>query len=94
MGHTALQQGETGLDDSSLRASARAFITAGRVSVPLPDQRWGGPGTGAQCMLCGAATEPHEIEIEIDNPRGGNGHCDSLCFHAACLAAIEREAHG
>ena len=76
--------------DEVLRAKARALVAAASLPLPLPRRRWGGPGVGAPCTLCGMAVDGHEVDIEIDLA-GRDGAGESCHFHVRCLAALEHE---
>jgi len=47
-----------------------------------PLRTWAGHGTGAVCNGCGLAIQAHEIEYEIEMPRGGVA--PTLHFHFVC----------
>jgi hypothetical protein len=60
--------------------------TSQDVDVTLMPRRmlrtWAGHGTGATCNGCGGSIEPHQIEYEIEMPRGSDAA--SLHFHFVC----------
>ena len=78
-------------DDHSLREKARELIRAGKLPSRAPDSLFGGPGTGAKCAICGAATAQSdmELEIEFDDPRSSNS--DSYLVHQRCFSMLELE---
>lgn len=80
-----------GESEDVLRAKARALIATARVPRELPTRRWGGPGIGVPCMVCGVAVEQHqtgiELELASDVGDGGANHH----FHVRCLAVLEHE---
>jgi hypothetical protein len=47
-----------------------------------PLRTWAGHGTGATCNGCGCMIQAHEIEYEIELPRGSNR--PTLHFHFVC----------
>jgi hypothetical protein len=47
-----------------------------------PLRTWAGQGTGATCNRCGGSIDPHQIEYEVEMPRGSDA--SSLHFHLAC----------
>jgi len=75
-------------DESLVRQQAREAIEAGRLPSHHPRRVWGGPGTGGCCAVCGHATEPHQIEFELDfgldeeSPSSVNYFAHSACFEA------------
>ena len=77
-------------EDAVLRAKARALVAAATLPSPLPKRRWGGPGVGAPCTLCGISVDAHEVDIEIDLA-GRDGAGKSCHFHVRCLATLQHE---
>jgi hypothetical protein len=77
--------------ERALRAKARALIQAGRVPDMLPTRRWGGPGIGAPCMVCGVAVEQQQVGIELELTPQHDGAAASQHFHVRCLAVLEHE---
>jgi hypothetical protein len=47
-----------------------------------PLRTWAGHGTGAVCNGCALTIQSHEIEYEIEMPRGGAA--PTLHFHFVC----------
>jgi hypothetical protein len=47
-----------------------------------PLRTWAGHGTGALCNGCACRIQAHEIEYEIEMPRGNS--VPSLHFHFVC----------
>lgn len=43
---------------------------------------WAGHGSGAPCNGCGGSIQEHEIEYEVEMPRGND--VPTLHFHFAC----------
>ena len=84
-----LQQDERA--QRALREKARAVIDAGHISGPLPAVRWGGPGAGVPCSVCGETLGAHEFEIEMElRPADGAGS-NNHHFHVHCVSALEYE---
>ena len=77
-------------DDSFLRKKAREVIQAGNLPNRPPDHVWGGPGTGAECAICGASMKHGEVELEIefsrDCPDSG-----SYLVHLRCFSILDLE---
>ena len=76
--------------DTLLRARARQLIETGKVPSRLPARRWGGPGSGTQCMVCGAPVRDDEVGVEIEFSCDGMGAANHD-FHVHCLEALELE---
>jgi hypothetical protein len=76
--------------DSTLRAKARALVEAGRLPIVLPNHRWGGPGAGSPCSVCGDPVGHDQMDIEFELMGAGNGATDHH-FHVPCLSALEHE---
>jgi hypothetical protein len=79
--------------DSLLRAKARALIEAGSLPNRLPDRKWGGPGIGTPCMVCGVRVNDDEIGLEIEFTCGDGSGASNHHFHVRCFAALELELH-
>ena len=77
--------------DGAVRARARTLIQARSFPRTLPVRRWGGPGVGTPCAVCGAAIEPSQMDIELELAPGQDGGAADHHFHVRCLAALERE---
>jgi hypothetical protein len=80
------------MTEEQLREKAREVLRAGKLPDRAPDSLWGGPGTGAKCVVCGASTTQSEVEIEIefthdDNPLGS----DNYHVHQRCYSMLELE---
>jgi hypothetical protein len=75
-------------DEGALREKARAAIQNGTLPTRRADRRFGGPGTGAPCAVCGqpVTLDQHEIEIEF-NRHGPMPGLDRYHLHRRCLAA-------
>jgi hypothetical protein len=76
------------MGELELRRRARELIRSGLLPPWRSDRIWGGPGSGATCILCGSSISEIEVEIEVE--------LDMLTraiahFHIACLQAWESE---
>ena len=78
-------------DDSFLRKKAREVIQAGNLPNRPPDHVWGGPGTGADCAICGASMKHGEVELEIEFSRGDCPDSSSYLVHLRCFSILELE---
>lgn len=72
-------------DESVLRRIARESIANGMLPRHSPKQTWGGPGTGAQCALCGASIDKHELEFEVEFG------VERLHLHLPCYSVWDSE---
>jgi hypothetical protein len=81
------------ITDSTLREKARALIKAGNLPNRLPDRKWGGPGGGAPCMVCGVPVNDHEIGLEIELTCPDGTGASNHHFHVRCFSALEVELH-
>ena len=65
---------------------AESGTTTGAERQPLQNEErlrtWAGYGSGALCNGCGRAVQEHEIEYEVEMPRGSE--VATLHFHFAC----------
>jgi hypothetical protein len=73
--------------DTPLRAVNMTTETVEPSRIPYREYReplrtWAGHGTGATCNECACVIQEHEIEFEIELPRGNNA--PSLHFHFVC----------
>lgn len=76
-------------DDTVLRQRAREAIDRGRLPARAPDQLWGGPGTRAECAVCGILTRYEEVELEIEFAEGtAEG---TYVVHPRCFTFLESE---
>ena len=79
-------------DETDPRRKARECVDSGKIPNRSPDRLYGGRGTGADCVICGAPVVPDQIEFEIEFDRNvpGSG-VDKYLVHLACLSAWESE---
>jgi hypothetical protein len=79
-------------NDKRLREQAREAIAAGKIPARAPQGTWGGPGSGAQCAICGKTVGREEIEFELQFAREAHDPDPEIYrLHIRCLAAWERE---
>jgi hypothetical protein len=78
--------------DGYLRIRARDLIEAGSLPRRLPDRKWGGPGTGAPCMVCGVPVKEDEIGLEIELPEC-RADSSTHHFHVRCFSVLELELY-
>jgi hypothetical protein len=74
----------------SLQSAARRLLHAAVLPRRAPDKVCGGPGIGAQCILCTRpiTRDENEFEIEFDP---GSSRASTLRFHTACFAVWDEE---
>lgn len=77
-------------DDSYLRERVRDVIEAGKLPNRQPDHIWGGPGSGAKCVICDAALERNGVELEIQF-LPDDGSAGSSRVHVSCFSIFELE---
>jgi hypothetical protein len=78
-------------DDSLLRKKAREVMDSGRLPDRAPDHIWGGPGTGADCAVCGHRIEHKETELEIEFVDRNGADSSFHLVHLRCFSALEGE---
>ena len=79
-------------DEAYLREKARRAVENGKLPARAPDRTWGGPGVGAECMICEKPVTKTELEFEIEFERdGGVPGLDKYHVHVRCFAAWEFE---
>ena len=78
-------------DESVLRQKAREALQSGRLPNRTPDQMWGGPATGARCVLCGTTTRNGEVELEIEFAGGDAVPPMSYHVHLKCFSILDVE---
>jgi hypothetical protein len=80
------------MDDNGLRTKVRTAITSGKLPVGAPNRMWGGPGTGATCVVCELPINRDQAELEVEFVLdGGSPHVDAYQFHLRCLTEWELE---
>lgn len=78
-------------DDRFLQEKAREALRTGKFPNRAPDQLWGGPGTGAECAVCGRTTTHAEVEVEIEFSRPQPVGSTSYLLHLRCYSILELE---
>jgi hypothetical protein len=79
-------------DEGTLRKRAREVIQAGKLPNRRPDRTWGGPGVGADCMICRVPVQRDEVEVELEFARNEKEPSfDRYHAHVRCFAAWESE---
>ena len=52
-----------------------------------PDRLWGGPSTGGDCAICGAAIAFGELELEVEfDVSDDNAHAIRYQVHVRCFS--------
>jgi hypothetical protein len=75
-------------DARAQRPNIRELILSGRLPRVRPERTWGGPGVGADCMVCGRPVRNDEVELEVEfgpadtSLRGRIAHAHVACFDA------------
>jgi len=79
-------------DEKMLRAKAREAILTGRLPSRAPDRMWGGPGTGASCVICNEPVKLDDLgfELEFDDESGSRSE-DEYHAHLRCFTAWDNE---
>ena len=77
-------------DESFLRGKAREVIQSGKLPDAIPDQVWGGRGTGVECAICAESIRHGEMELEIEFARDCPGQ-NSYFVHLRCYSILEIE---
>ena len=79
-------------DECTLREKAREVIQGGTLPNRYPDRMWGGPGVGADCMVCKVSVKRNELEFEIEFARDGDDPgVDTYHVHISCFTAWQFE---
>ena len=79
-------------DESALREKARKAIQSGMLPNRSQDRMWGGPGAGANCVICNEFVNREELEVEIEFERDGDAPCvNTYHLHVRCFGAWEFE---
>jgi hypothetical protein len=67
-------------------------VLSGKLPNRTPDHTWGGPGSGAECGICGLRIDQDETELEIEFRREDEGRfSDQYQVHVRCFGVWERE---
>jgi hypothetical protein len=79
------------MDEITLRRKAREAIQSQKIPDRPPDRLWGGPGTGAACVICGRplGREDMGFDVEFIHPDGGG--VLNFPLHIRCFAVWELE---
>lgn len=77
-------------DDQDLRRDVRDAIRREVMPHRKPDQMWGGPGTGAPCVICGNALDHSDMIFDLEFA-GDYGDVRNFQVHVACFKAWEAE---
>lgn len=75
-------------EGSDSRRKARDAIAAKRLPSVAPTRMWGGPGTGAACVICGEPVRREEISYELEF--AGSSSCECH-VHIPCFTAWQAE---
>jgi hypothetical protein len=79
-------------DETFLRERARQAIRNRRLPRTRPDRRFGGPGEGSPCPVCGEPIGQHQMAMEIEfNRDGATPGLDHYLLHVRCFTAWEFE---
>jgi hypothetical protein len=78
-------------DEGALYERAREVIRARTLPNRRPDRMWGGPGAGANCLICNSPVERHQLEYELEFAGNGDGvGVNKYQVHIRCFAAWEQ----
>jgi hypothetical protein len=72
-------------EESFLRRKARDLIEAG--IQPSRDRVSGGPGSGAQCAVCGEPVRLGELQVDIEFAGNGQGK-QTHAVHMDCFSIL------
>jgi hypothetical protein len=79
-------------DENTLRQKAREALQSGRLPHRPAERMWGGPGSGADCPVCGNPLTKEEMGFDIEFAGEGEGaRAINHHFHIRCFAAWEFE---
>jgi len=77
-------------DEALLQKKAREAIRRGVLPRTRPDRRFGRPGIGETCAVCGEEAGPNEMAVEIEFDRHGvTPGLDRYQLHIRCYTAWE-----
>lgn len=74
------------------RDLAKCAIDEGRIPAQIPDDMWGGRGTGRPCAVCREPISPEEAELQVHVRPTARGKATVLSVHGTCGAAWRIEA--
>jgi len=75
------------MSDSQRRDLAKCAIDEGRVPARLPDDTFGGRGTGRPCAVCRLPISAEEADLLVHVPRVGRAKAVVFHVHGSCAAA-------
>ena len=79
--------------DEFTQENASEGIEGGKLPNRRPDRIWGGPGVGADCILCREPVTCDEVEFEVEFARNGtHPGVDRYHVHVRCWTAWESNA--
>jgi len=77
-------------DEALLQEKAREAIRRGTLPRTRPDRRFGRPGIGETCAVCGERVGRNEMALEIEfNRHGVTPGLDRYQLHIRCYTAWE-----
>jgi len=74
-------------EDLLLRRRVREALQTDRLPPRAPDRTWGGPGSGAACVICERIVSPDEVGLDLEYEQTGG--TVSHPAHARCFLALE-----
>src|SRR5690349_14320735 len=90
-GHRKAIASRDSMDEITLRQKAREAIQSERIPNRPPDRMWGGPGAGADCVICGRQLGREDMGFDVEFIRSDGGGALSFPLHVRCFAAWELE---
>ena len=79
------------MDENTRREKARKAIHARRIPNRPPDRMWGGPGSGAACVVCDQTLGEGEVGFEVEFAPTDAKPRQNYHLHVRCFAAWELE---
>jgi hypothetical protein len=79
------------MDESELHMKALVALRSGKLPNGRPARMWGGPGSGAECAVCGVQLAAGEVGLDVEFlvPGDVGPSRISHAFHVRCFAAWE-----
>lgn len=68
----------------------REPMQGGKLPDRPPDGTWGGPGSGAQCVICESPVTADEAELELEFGQANGSTALRYDVHARCFTAWTR----